>query len=201
MPPITEEFLEWARPPEAAEQGWDEARIKHFEELWRKQELFVAKVKTAFSDVVLGNGVGLLEANAIEDCRDPKKWQEARGKDERDSWEAIPEDALFYGRWALCFTDAEGFRFLIPALMLGDLTGDLDGSVVIHLCNTRDDRFDRLSKLSPVQLEAIIEFLQLFLDDPDAEFHHDAIKESLAEFWKPLLQQRIQEEQSSAPEA
>lgn len=197
MAPISKEVLEWAKSSEAAESGFDLKKIRGLEIMWRKQEAFVARVQRAFLNVTLGDGTGLFEANGIDDGFDREKQQNARAKDERNSWMVLSPDELSYGRSALCFTDADGFRFLIPAFMLADLTGDLDDCVVIHLSHTRDDRFDRLSSLNGEQVDTIFDFMELFLEDPDCHFHHADIRDALKEFWKPLSEQRRQEEKQT----
>ncbi|ODC02030.1 hypothetical protein A3197_21530 [Candidatus Thiodiazotropha endoloripes] len=79
----------------------------------------VAKIEDAFKGVLLGNGIGLYETEAIDNYANDKKMLQARLND-RDSWKKwtdVPVEVIEVSHSALCFVDAEGMRFLLPAFM------------------------------------------------------------------------------------
>ncbi len=185
------EDLDWMRSPESAESGYNEAQIKIYEQIFRKKQDLEARINSAFDGVVLGEGVGIIEADKRDTCFDPEKLKCAREKDERQSWRVFTKDDLYRYSSALSYTDAEGFRFMIPAFMLGDLSCLLDESTLIHLSLVRDDSHDRYSMLNATQLATIINFLELYREDPDSKFHHETIDQALAVFWKPRLMEKL----------
>ena len=110
------------------------------------------QIRSAFAGVTLGDGIGLWEGNAIDDYgpRAP-----ARAKDIRDDWSKIPQEDLRTNS-ALCYVDAEGMRFLLPAYIISAPEDIMD-----FLCNepgTRNE--DRFQLLNQVQRQAIRNFLE-----------------------------------------
>lgn len=81
----------------------------------------IEQITKAFAGVELGNGIGLLQA----DYRDMGGFGEVfRGladSDERHDWTKLTDAMLNHCYTALCFTDPEGYRFLVPAFMCCDL--------------------------------------------------------------------------------
>lgn len=81
----------------------------------------IEQIAKAFAGVELGNGIGLLQA----DYRDMEGFGEVfRGlaaSDERHDWTKLTAAMLNHCFTALCFTDPEGYRFLVPAFMCCDL--------------------------------------------------------------------------------
>lgn len=187
MHPISKEYLDWLRIPEAAERGHNEEQIKTHEELWRETQALEVRIISAFHGVVLGEGIGIIEADERDNYADPETLERAREKDERQSWQAFTADDLYRYSCALSFTDAEGFRFIIPAFMIADLSCILDETTLIHLSLVRDDSYDRYSKLNSEQLSTIVDFLEVYRKNPDSAFHHEAIDQALSVFWKPRL--------------
>jgi hypothetical protein len=190
MIPLTAQDLEWLRSPEAASRGVTAEEIAASEELSRRGETVAANIKSAFGGYTLGDGIGLWEADAWDSCVDPERPRMARMKDEREDWQRLSSDDLYRCSCALNFTDALGYRFLLPAFMLADMDSGIDELIVIHLSITREDRHGTRTLLSCDQINSVIQFLELFLDDPDCDFHHQSIKEALAAFWRPLLEQQ-----------
>jgi len=78
------------------------------------------QIKEAFESVKLGSGIGLYQAEAIDNYASNEEVLEARATD-REAWEIwnqIPANVIATYYSALCFVDAEGMRFLLPAYML-----------------------------------------------------------------------------------
>jgi hypothetical protein len=76
-------------------------------------------IDEAFGRVTLGDGIGLYEAEAIDNYANDMKTLKARKKDREswNRWDEIPTEVIeaFYS--ALCFIDIQGMRFLLPAYM------------------------------------------------------------------------------------
>ena len=53
-----------------------------------------ALIKNAFRGVTLGNGVGLLRGQGIDDYAGDNTLAEFRSQDEKEDWSRIPVDAL-----------------------------------------------------------------------------------------------------------
>ena len=158
-----------------------------------------AKIQLAFAGVRLGGGIGLFEADAWDMCTDPAKPAEARTRDERESWHDLSEKDLAWCNTALCFTDAEGYRYLLPAFMLAELNSDIDVWTLIHLCHVQDAIHEKHALLNEQQLQTVIEFLELYLDDRGNELQHKDITDSLTEYWSPLLEKTKKQNKSSLP--
>lgn len=154
-----------------------------------EKEKLSAKIKSAFADVTLGDGIGLFEAEAFDMCVDFSEPRKARQKDERESWQKISVADLEWCNTALSFTDAEGYRFLVPAFMLAELNSNIEVNTLLHLSLTRSEPNQNRTRLSVAQIKTIIEFLELYLNDPYSDFRHEAITETLSVYWLPLLEQ------------
>lgn len=173
---------------EAVREGYPPDEIAELEEDFQKTESLIAKIHTAFAGVTLGDGIGLWESDARDGCLDLADLERPRLRDERESWQKIPEadiESCTCATSPLCFTDAEGFRFLVPALMIGALTYCPDNdSTLINLCLYRDE-CDKSTLLNATQLETIVEFLELQCND---FCMREEIAEVLERFWIPRLE-------------
>lgn len=93
----------------------------------------ILEIHKAFKDVKKGNGIGVREAIAIDDYTEEEERLKARAKDTEDWWN-IPQEWKNDLGTALSFTDVQGFRFLLPALMTASIeNNDLAQSVYFHL--------------------------------------------------------------------
>lgn len=74
-------------------------------------------IDNAFKNVSLDDGVGIYEADAIDRCASEKKIIQAKAKDRAlyKRWRDIPAEVIETFNFALCFVDAKGMRFLLPA--------------------------------------------------------------------------------------
>lgn len=149
------------------------------------QEQRVLKlVRAAFADVALGTGVGLREAQGLDDYADSHTLASYRARDEKRDWSAISVADLDRCNSSLSFFDAEGMRFHLPAYLVADLEGALQAAdVLFHLVYLSDGAESRFDKLSVAQREAVREFLLLRLSDPNREFVHPMIETALSKYW------------------
>ena len=150
----------------------------------KEREQLIQTIKTAFSNVMLGHGVGLFEAQGIDDYENKEVCQKLRSKDETSQWENIPIEHLNQCYSSLSFFDAEGMRFHLPAFMLLELKEGSDYvNIVFHLTSrtTINKQFRLLNKS---QKKAVRSFLQHLLKDIDHEFDWPKIQRALNDFWQ-----------------
>ena len=92
-------------------------------------------IRDAFKDVTKA-GIGVREAIAIDDYVDQQGQEAARRADVETHWWEILDEFGSALSDTLSFTDTEGFRFLLPALMTASLDGadnDPGHAVWFHL--------------------------------------------------------------------
>lgn len=147
-------------------------------------ELRVANlIRSAFEGVTLGNGVGLMQAQGLDDYLSHEVLDEYRLQDEKEDWTAISAEKLNRCHSSLSFFDPEGMRFHLPAFLIGDLDGTFDFGVVFRLTYTSAQSKSDFSLFTATQRMAIREYLMLRLADPQYDFEHDLIERSLARDW------------------
>ena len=91
-------------------------------------------IRAAFSGVTLGDGVGLCEAQGLDDYEDDATLAKLRRRDETQDWLRISVEDLNRCYSSLSFFDAEGMRFHIPAFLIADLEGTFNQEVIFTLC-------------------------------------------------------------------
>jgi hypothetical protein len=142
-------------------------------------------VRSAFRDVRLGDGVGLLQGQGLDDYADDRTLADYRSKDEKHDWSSIPVEDLDRCYSSLSFFDAEGMRFHLPAYLCADLQGALGiADVIFHLTYFELQGTSRFENLNDAQRNAVREFLLLRLSDPHYEFDHAEIELALREYWR-----------------
>lgn len=139
-------------------------------------------IEAAFAGVTLGGGVGLQEAQGLDDFSDSETCAAYRASDEKDDWKRICSEALRRCNTSLSFFDAEGMKFHLPAYLVADLRGDYGFGMAFCLTQTGDhDRYFRL--LSKAQRGAVRAFLLHILDDRNYQFDRPHILRALHEYW------------------
>lgn len=142
-------------------------------------------IREAFRGVTLGEGIGLLEAQALDDYAGPETQAECRTGDENEDWTAIPSGTLNWCNSSLCFFDPAGMRFHLPAFLLVDLEGTLPQEMDFKLADPSEYRRSQLSLLSQAQRDAIREFLLLCLQKDPEGFNAPLIRRSVHTYWAP----------------
>lgn len=82
------------------------------------EEDLISEIREAFKGVSLEEGIGIVEADAIDDYADKKKQEKARSLDERNNWENIPDEVISRASFSLCYVDEKGMKFSLPAYMV-----------------------------------------------------------------------------------
>jgi hypothetical protein len=166
-------------------RGYDSTTIAEAElqsERWAAAQEVCRAIEAAFAGVTLGGGVGLQEAQGLDDYADAATCAAYRANDEKDDWHRIPAEALQHCNSSLSFFDAEGMRFHLPAYLLADLRDDYGFGMAFCLTQTSDyDRY--FSLLSDAQRRAVRAFLLHILDEPDYQFDRPHIIRALDDYW------------------
>ena len=180
--------MKYPTPADIAEmkaRGYDPATVAEAEQQskrWALAQEVCRVIEAAFAGVTLGGGVGLQEAQGLDDYADAATCAAYRAGDEKDDWHRISAGALCRCNSSLSFFDAEGMRFHLPAYLVADLRGDYGFGMAFCLTQISDyDRYFRL--LSDAQRKAVRSFLLHILDDRDYEFDWPHILRALDEYW------------------
>lgn len=154
----------------------------------RKSKL-IEFIHSAFKAVRLGDGIGLLEGDAMDMCTDKNVPLNKRVHDERYSWKNLQISDLDRHHYATAHTDSAGFRFLIPAFMLANLQDASDGDYALEcLMSFRSPLDRRTQALDCNQVQCIVEFLRFFRNGLGCDFYKSAIDASLDLCWIPILE-------------
>jgi hypothetical protein len=170
-------------------RGYDPATIAEaMERVRRRAEglKLCPMIEAAFAGVTLGNGVGLEQARALDDHERPAMVAAYRTRDEQEDWRRIPAEKLCWFNDTLNFLDAEGMRFHLPAFLIADLRGELDGfgyAVESRLTCRDESMRSQFRLLSDEQRRAVRAYLLHIADDPDRERDRADILRALDEYW------------------
>ena len=146
------------------------------------EERVAQMIRDAFRGVTLGEGVGLLQGQDLDDYADARTLAQFRAKDEKQDWTRIEVIELTRCHSSLSFFDAAGMRFHLPAYLIADLEGTLDQDVIFHLTCFAHLGTSRFDLLNSAQRRAVREFL--LLRRSGRHFDHKMIDDALSSYWK-----------------
>ena len=146
-------------------------------------DLIRNEIIAAFASVSLGEGIGLWQAQAIDDHETKEAQLKARERDEKTDWLAIPDIDISNCHSSLSFVDAEGMRFLMPAFIMVELSGKTSGVAIYSLSQEAIVSPERFHLFNNAQKQAIAIFLEFCLDDVNYAFDAPHIERALIEFW------------------
>ncbi len=149
----------------------------------------VEKIKLAFADVKLEDGIGLWEAQGIDNYADEKQILDLRNKDERENLHQIPYQDIALASTSLSFVDAKGMRFLLAQFLIFDvLEKDIckeelfdAPDVVFILTNDLQSEYKEIQfrLLNSLQMKAIIDFLNYKLEQNLNDYEVSEIKKAI----------------------
>ncbi|GAC1353099.1 MAG: hypothetical protein NVSMB1_22880 [Polyangiales bacterium] len=142
----------------------------------------ISEISAAFAGVRLGGGIGLFEAQGLDDYALPDERRDLRERDEKDDWTVLSAEELNSANSSLSFFDAEGMRFHLPAYLIADLRGDYRHDVVFTLCQAAV-RAERFSLLTGAQRVAVRRYLEFVAKESDHDFDRLDIEQCLAGYW------------------
>ncbi len=178
-PPTSKEIEEWKK------RGFDSETIRNTEHrlaLFKKGQKLIPAIENAFTDVTLGEGVGLMETFALDDYSDEETRVKVRDNDEMEEWRCLIGTSL--QGIPTFFFDAEGFRFHLPAFMCANLRGDIDTcylAPVTASCSELSRRKDRIRLLNSDQKHVLRQYMEFLLEDPYEDVPE--IRNALEELW------------------
>jgi hypothetical protein len=139
-------------------------------------------IHKAFAGVKLGQGIGLMQGQGLDDYADDAALAELRSRDEADDWGQIDLDQLNAYSASLAFMDPAGMRFHLPAYLIADLQGGVIATdILFYLASMPASGCFR--SLDALQRDSVKQFLRLRLSDPDFSFQHAMIKSALENYW------------------
>jgi len=145
----------------------------------------IAEIQRVFRGVVLGDGIGLWQAQAIDDYEDEAEQEAARARDEKVDWAAIPGKSLLYCDSSLSFFDADGMRFHLPAFLLAEVAGEeRGGGLLFHLTNDTTYALQKFATLSNEQRQCIVHFFKWCLPQERYIIERNDIERALKEDWR-----------------
>ncbi|UJB67644.1 hypothetical protein HRE53_13145 [Acaryochloris sp. 'Moss Beach'] len=147
------------------------------------KEIVVNNIKLAFAEVMLGAGIGLWEAQAIDDYATEEEQKRNRDKDEKEAWNRLNCEDLQRCHSSLSFFDAEGMKFHLPAYIVASLENNVDDPL-FHLTQLDEYAKSKLTALNTVQRQAIVMYLEWCLEQEEYEFEYPVIRRALGEYWK-----------------
>ena len=148
----------------------------------RVESLCSRLIDEAFDGVVLGDGIGLWEAQGLDDDEDEATRAQYRAKDEKEDWRKISYVDLDICNSSPSFLDAAGFRFYLPAFIQAELREELGLDFYYSLIGFKWLKYKRYLLLSPKQRMAVREFL-LFIIDERCGGDRPEVESALAEYW------------------
>ena len=151
------------------------------------------RIDAAFDEVELGDGVSLHEAAVIDDYGTDEQRLAARTPDEKLDWRKSIDDPemtrLFtVGNGGLCFLDAEGVRFYLPACLSrwlrdpdGQATGNMTESLEYLLTLLDNYSLERLAILNDAQRLCVRDVLIHFREG--RSYFVTELDQAIAGYW------------------
>jgi hypothetical protein len=138
--------------------------------------------KDAFAGVTLGAGIGLYEAQGIDDYADTKTCAAYRENDEKDDWSAISVEDLNRCSSSLSFFDAAGMRFHFPAFLIAAIDGEYGFDLAYNLTQSTlvEDQF---ALLTARQRQVVREYLRFIEHEEEHAFRREHIQRALVGYW------------------
>lgn len=140
------------------------------------------EIASAFLGVTLGDGIGLWEAQAIDDYQTKEIQNKNREKDQKRDWRLLDYGDLQGCHSSLSFFDADGMRFHLPAYIIGSLQDQVDDPI-FHLVQQNAYSKSQLKSLSNIQRKSVSLYLEWCLENSDYEFDHPSIRRALSDYW------------------
>jgi hypothetical protein len=137
-----------------------------------KAEKIIAAISQAFGKVLRGQGISLHEADALDSYASDDQLKQARQLDTDIHWWEIAPEQLERFNGVLIYTNAEGFRYYIPAYMTVALRTYQSGSLSVDaaissLFPVTPNGSERYALLDDNQKKCIARFLWFMATETD----------------------------------
>ena len=169
---IDAEFIEQLK-----DDGYDLWTISQWEN-WLQQlpqmPDVVKQIDNAFDDVKLGDGIGIYEANGLDDYAGDIELARLRKLDERNDWRKLDSELLNQYYSTPSFFDSRGFIFHLPAFLLAELDDKHEYGFIDRIVEKRPPSGSWIDLLTSQQADALVSVLSLVKQHPD--YDNDAKK-------------------------
>lgn len=129
----------------------------------------VAQIEGAFADTQLGDGIGLFEANGLDDYACDEELRRYRATDEKLDWRRISYSDLERCYSSPSFFNAQGFVFHLPAFLIAELNDKHPYGFIDRLFRSEEHPEGWRKLLTNKQRIAIIATLELIREHPNYE--------------------------------
>jgi hypothetical protein len=178
---MTREMIKSMPPPRKHRTDYDYPPSP--EDRSKVAEGLCERIRAAFTGVKLADGIGLWQAQGLDDYEPPEVCAEYRLKDEAEDWSRISDDTLQHCNSSPSFLDAKGFRFYMPAFMLSELRGDYGFDFRWSLIHFDTLEYARYELLDAAQRAVVRDYLIFFTSDPNDTYSRDDIMYALETYW------------------
>ena len=141
------------------------------------------EIISAFKDVKLKDGIGLWEAQAIDDYESKDDQIIARKKDIKDDWLKLSNGDLFHCDSILSYFDAQGMLFHLPAFIIAELNDKLNIGPILPLTSLAISNPDIFKLLNANQKHCVAMFLEWCAAQPEYDFDKPDIERALQGYW------------------
>lgn len=142
----------------------------------------IAQIEEAFADTRLDNGIGLFEANGLDDYASDEELRRLRASDEKLDWRRISVADLASCYSSPTFFDPQGFVFHLPAFLLAELNDKHPYGFIDRLYSAEEYPTGWRGLLTNQQRDAIIATLELIREHPNYEHVTNDIDASLQRY-------------------
>jgi hypothetical protein len=139
----------------------------------------IARVEDAFANTQLGSGIGLFEANGLDDYAADVELRRLRDSDEKFDWKRISVADLAKCYCSPTFFDPQGFVFHLPAFLIAELNDKHPYGFIDRLYAADEHPKGWRALLTGKQRDAIIAILELIREHPNYKHEMDAIDASI----------------------
>ena len=167
---IDKEFVERLK-----EEGYDLWTISLWEKWLPESKRIpeaIERIRVAFRDVKLGDGIGLLEANGMDDYANETELAQLRKFDERDSWKNIEPFEYGQHNFTPGYFDAAGFVFHLPGFLIAELTDEIDVDFIERIIERKPKSKTWFDLLTCSQAKSLVFTLSIVKKHP---YYFDAI--------------------------
>lgn len=165
------------------QNGFESITIDKAREFQHRAEVLISEIYEAFNSVKLQEGIGLNEAQGIDDYKDKASCEKLRQQDEKEDWSKIPVNELNRCYSSLSFFDQKGMRFHLPAFMIADIKDQYQQGLAFELIHLNEYSENQYSGLSSQERTVVRKFLKYMSEDEEYSFEWPNIQRVLEGYW------------------
>jgi len=147
----------------------------------------ISKIEVTFSDVRLGSGVSLHQAEASDNYESQEDFLKAKLKDHEVFWTDILDTKLDKFQYSITFLDNEGYCFYLPAFMRFSLNVEPAEFIFYNLSEGPTSNRNLGTFLNPSQKSTIAYFLDYFSRHDTTTYVVNEAQQGLDKGWDKFL--------------